>query len=159
MSRRRRRPPPAEGPRRNLSDILYPTLDLHGLSEADAVQTGERWLASRAEEGEPAVRIITGRGLHSVGPAVLPGAVDAMLRKLKGGIVESYEREPGGGAYRVRLRLRRRPPEKTPRPPSQRETDQGHDAELRRRAEESLAELGIEPTPLLIAEEIRRMTT
>ncbi len=95
--------------------------------------------------------VVTGRGRRSRGPPVLPGEVQDLLATLRGSLVASWEPEPGGGALRVELlstRPPRRPPPEPPLPA---------DSELRRRAEQSLAELGVAPTPLLLLAEMRRL--
>ena len=149
MPRKRRRPPPSPGPPR--WDSPYPTLDLHGDTADAARLRAERWLRSQQAAGERTVRIITGRGLHSVGPPVLPAEIDALLTDLKGALVASFDPEPGGGVYRVQL-IRPRPssaPPPRPSPPA--------DPALRLRAEESLAELGVTPTEELLAAEMERL--
>lgn len=154
---RRRRPRASRPPRPSPAwDAIYPTLDLHGETADSARLRAERWLRERQRDGEPTVRLITGRGLHSVGPPVLPGEIADLLRALQGDVVADSEREPGGGVVRVRLR----PPPPSPRrstgtPTARRRTDPA-DAALRREAEEALAELGIDATPELVEAEIRR---
>jgi hypothetical protein len=82
---------------------------------------------------------------------VLPAEIEDLLRSLRGSVVENFEVERGGGAFRVELRRPepRRPPRAAPAPP-------GGD-ELRRQAEERLAELGISPHPSLVEAEMRRL--
>lgn len=98
------------------------------------------------------VRVVTGRGKHSIAGPVLRGEIEELLRRMRGSLVRRVEEESGGGAFRVLLRLRdgavqpRRPAAPAP-PPS----------ELRRLAEEALAELGVAPTPEMIAAEIDRL--
>lgn len=104
------------------------------------------------------MRVITGRGLHSAGPAVLPSAVEDLLRGLRHTIVRDFDREPGGGVVRIRL-LRGGP---DPAPPKQSDENtvsigSPRDRQLERRAEEALAELGITPTPELLRAEMRRL--
>lgn len=149
---RRRRPEPSSQPpsRSDLWGSLYPTLDLHGLTAEEAVRRAREWLRARRSDGERTVRLITGRGLHSVGPPVLPEAVDDLLRGLRGVEVASHEREPGGGVVRVTLR----PPDSTPMRPN---TPARHDPEVERLARESLAELGVDPTPAVLAAEVQRI--
>lgn len=146
-------------------DRIHPTLDLHGETGDDARELAERWLLERRRDGERVVRIVTGRGLHSVGPPVLPGVISELLRRLRGTVVAAWEGEPGGGAYRVELR--RPEPRSGPRGPGGSAPSPAaagpaapsrENAELRRRAEESLAELGITPTQALIAAEMRRLS-
>ncbi len=99
--------------------------------------------------------VITGRGLHSPGGApVLRGEIELLLREMLGEVVEDFVPRSGGGAFRVYLTpppRRRRPPGSSPAPPV------GIDPELRRRAEENLRDLGVDPTPTLIQAEVRRL--
>lgn len=144
-------------------DEVHPTLDLHGETGESARERAESWLRERRAEGTRVVRIITGRGLHSAGLPVLPGEIATLLARLRGGVVSSWEPEPGGGVYRVELRR----PEGRGAPPRRPPADPAHgarssappaaDPELRRRAEESLADLGIKPTPALLEAEMRRL--
>ena len=151
MARRRRpKSPTSQSQRPDLWGSLYPTLDLHGLTAEEALRRAREWLRARREEGERTVRLITGRGLHSIGPPVLPEAVDDLLRSLRGAEVASHERETGGGVVRVTLR----PPDRAPTRPA---TTVRHDPEVERLARESLAELGIDPTPAILAAEIQRI--
>ena len=147
MSRRRRQPPnrPADP-----LGALYPTLDLHGLTADQATSSARLWIDQNRADGELVVRIVTGRGLHSAGPPVLPATIEELLARMKGGAVRDYETEPGGGVFRVRL---------TPAPPrlSSPSSPHRHPARLIREAEEALAELGITPTPSLLEAEIRRI--
>jgi hypothetical protein len=145
----RRKRSPEKG--KSLWDSLYPTLDLHGRTAAEAERDAERWLAERQLQGDSTVRLVTGRGLHSLGPPILPGAIEGLLNRLRGSIVQAHEREPGGGAYRVRLERR---PGVAATPPATPPVD----PVLAREAAEALADLGITPTPALIAAEARRIT-
>jgi hypothetical protein len=129
---------------------VYPTLDLHGETAESARRRAESWLRAERRGGERLVRLVTGRGRHSVGPPVLPAEIEDLLRSLRGSVVESFEVERGGGAFRVELR---RPD--PPRPPRPARAPSG-DEELRRAAEERLAELGISPHPSLVEAEMRR---
>jgi hypothetical protein len=157
MSRKRRPRQPAS----HLPwDALYPTLDLHGHTADEARMRAERWLAEQREAGARVVRLITGRGKHSVGPPVLRGEIGALLDSLRGKAVAGYEVEPGGGALRVELRRLRpgRAPAPRPAPPKQaRRGSLPESAELRRRAEEALWDLGVQPTPELVEAEMRRI--
>lgn len=147
----RRRPPRRRRPNPELGAV-YPTLDLHGETGDSARRRAERWLYEMRDAGEPLVRLVTGRGKHSVAGPVLRGEIEELLRTLRGGLVRRVEEEAKGGAFRVLLRLRdgtvapRRPPPPPAAP-----------LELRRRAEEALAELGVAPTPEMIAAEIQRL--
>jgi hypothetical protein len=150
--RRRRRSRETKRAGRNVSDLLYPTLDLHGMTADEATRAAERWLWERRAAGEPTVRLITGRGLHSVGPPVLPRAIESLLANLRGSLVQSSDREPGGGAFRVQLTRRALEPQSAVQPSAIEP-----DPELMRLAEEALAELGVYPTPALVEAEIRRI--
>ncbi len=145
MPRRTARTTPPEWGR------LHPTLDLHGETADDARRLTERWLRAHAADGVRTVVVITGRGRRSPGPPVLPGEVQDLLAMLRGSLVASWQLEPGGGALRVELIPTRPPPRPPPEPPLP------ADSELRRRAEQSLAELGVAPTPLLLLAEMRRL--
>ena len=149
MPRKRRRSPSSPGP--SYLPSVYPTLDLHGDTADAARSRAERWLRTEQAAGERTVRLITGRGLHSVGPPVLPAEIERLLRELKGSLVASFEAEPGGGVYRVAL-TRPRLPRTLPQRPAPRA-----DPALRHRAEESLAELGITPTEELVRAEMERL--
>ena len=108
-------------------------------------------MRERVREGERWVRLITGRGVHSRGRPVLREEMDDLLRELTGSLVRRVEVESGGGALRVELRSPEMP--QAPR----RAAIPGASPELRRLAEEALAELGVTPTPELLAAEIRRI--
>jgi hypothetical protein len=135
---------------------VHPLLDLHGLAADAARLRTEGWLRDRAAAGERTVVVVTGAGTHSRGLPVLRPEIEHLLQGLRGSTVESWEPTHGGGGFRVRLR----PP---PVPPAASAAAEAallarqHPPELRRRAEESLAELGITPTPALLRAEIRRI--
>ncbi len=150
MSRRRK---PSSDPvkPRAIEDALYPTLDLHGMTAAEATRAAKGWIEQHRLAGELVVRLITGRGMHSIGPPVLPEAVESLLRDLAGGVVRSHEREVGGGVYRVWLNR------SAPAPRPRARTRDPLPRDLVRLAEESLAELGIDPTPALVEAEVRRI--
>ena len=152
MPRKRRRPTLPSGP--PLWDSPYPTLDLHGDTADEARSRSERWLRSQQAAGERTVRLITGRGLHSVGPPVLPTAIEELLATLKGALVAAFQAEPGGGVYRVELK--RPSPAPSPGHPRKR-SKLPDDPALRHRAEESLAELGVTATPALVEAEMERL--
>jgi hypothetical protein len=133
---------------------VHPLLDLHGLTGDEARLRAEGWLRDRAAAGERTVVLVTGRGNHSQGPPVLPGEIRHLLDGLRGALVDGWELSDGGGAFHVRLR--RVPSPAAPPTPDARLL-RGLAPELRRRAEESLAELGISPTPALVLAEARRI--
>jgi hypothetical protein len=151
MSRKRRRLPPPHGP--PLRDSLYPTLDLHGDTADAARSRAERWLRAQQSAGERTVRLITGRGLHSIGPPVLPREIEHLLATLKGSLVSAFHSEPGGGVYRVELKR----PRSAPLPSIPKRRSLPDDPALRHRAEESLADLGVTPTPALVEAEMERL--
>ena len=69
-------------------------LDLHGLTGPQAEARTENFIASVKQRSLSVVRIITGRGLHSDGPPVLPGVIEGKMALLKkAGIVKRYEWE------------------------------------------------------------------
>jgi len=114
----------------------------------------ELWLRDHAARGERTVVVVTGRGNRSHGLPVLRGEVEDVLAKLQGEVVTGWEHTDGGGGFRVTLRPAR---SHAPRPPPPDPVLRDAPPELRRRAEEALAELGIAPTPALLAAEIRRI--
>jgi len=146
MARRRRPPPPPRG-------SVHPLLDLHGHTGDEAARRAEGWLRDRRAAGESTVVVVTGRGNRSAGPPVLRAEIEHLLAGLAGSVVDAFEPLEGGGGFRVTLcrsaTIPTRPVE--PGPPA------GVDAELLRRAEEALWELGIAPTPALLRAEIRRL--
>jgi hypothetical protein len=133
---------------------VHPLLDLHGLTGDEALRRAEGWLRARAADGERTVVIVTGRGSHSRGLPVLRPEIEHLLEGLRGSTVAGWEPTPGSGGFRVSLR----PPAALPGAAAAAETlVRQYPPELRRRAEESLAELGITPTPALLRAEIRRI--
>src|SRR5690606_32655950 len=147
MARRRSRPPPF------LREEPLPTLDLHGETAESARRLAERWLREQQAHGVRAVRVVTGRGRRSLGPPVLRGEIEDLLASLKGSVVDSAESDAAGGAFRVELRRPRRPRPPRPPPPSP-YLPPAQEADLRRRALESLSDLGIDPTPELVEAEM-----
>lgn len=153
MPRRRRMPrPPPHGD----EPPALPTLDLHGETAEGALRRTQGWLRSQRGAAALTVRVVTGRGAHSAGPPVLRGEIGLLLERLRGTDVDDFVLERGGGSFRVELlRVPLRPsrpaaPRSTPRPDPA-------EVELRRRAEEALAELGVAPTPALLRAEMRRL--
>ncbi|HET6762709.1 MAG TPA: Smr/MutS family protein [Longimicrobiaceae bacterium] len=154
MAHEKRRPR-GRGVPRDAWGAIHPMLDLHGERADEATRLAGRWLRARQHEGERTVVVITGRGVHSPGGGpVLLGEVEHLLRELRGTVVAAFALAPGGGGWRVELL---RPP---PSPSVSRAAPtlaERADAELRRRAEEALWELGVEPAPALLDAEIRRL--
>lgn len=79
------------GPRKIISARqrlkLYPPpqdeLDLHGLTGPEAERATIHFLRATTSLRLRTIRIITGKGLHSDGPAVLPDIVECKLEELK----------------------------------------------------------------------------
>lgn len=138
-------------------DQVYPTLDLHGETAESALRIADRWLRVQRAEGARTVRVITGRGAHSKGPPVLRVEIAALLDRLRGRVVAGVQTESGGGAFRIELRRAPRSPRAPRSAAPVRPAPWEADPELRRRAEESLAELGVTPTEALLQAEMRRL--
>jgi hypothetical protein len=150
-----RRPAPRE--RGEPRGSVHPLLDLHGLSGDEARLRTERWLRARAEAGERTVVVVTGRGNRSRGLPVLRPEIEHLLQGLQGSTVDSWEAAAGAGGFTVRLRPAAPSPAPARAAADAASLARLHPPELRRRAEESLAELGITPTPALLQAEIRRI--
>jgi hypothetical protein len=152
---RKRNPPPADTVSREAWGRVHPILDLHGMTGDQARQRAETWMRDRQAEGVRTVMIVTGRGLHSQGIPVVRNEVEHLLALLRGTLVVRWESAHFGGSFRVELR---RPPKEPPRL-STREPTLVRDAppDVRLRAAEALAELGIASTPALLEAEIRRI--
>jgi hypothetical protein len=140
-------------------DSLYPTLDLHGATAEEARRRARAWLDEQQAGGVRTVRVITGKGNRSRGLPVLRGEIEGLLHSLRGTVVATYATESGGGSFRVELRKlsARRSTGSLRRPASPVREPAVDDPDLRRRAEEALWELGVQPTPELVRAEIRRL--
>jgi Smr domain len=151
----KRKPPRKEPLSREAWGRVHPVLDLHGLTGDEAARRTAQWLRDRQGEGARTVYVVTGRGLHSRGIPVIRNEVEHLLASLKGTLVAGWESAHFGGSVRVELR---RPPVEPPRL-SIREPPLVRDAppDVRLRAAEALADLGVDPTPALLAAEIRRI--
>ena len=151
----KRKPPRKEAVSREAWGRVHPVLDLHGLTGDEAGRRTERWLRDRQAEGARTVYVVTGRGLHSAGIPVIRNEVEHLLTGLRGTLVARWESAHFGGSFRVELR---RPPIEPPRV-STREPRLLREAppDVRLRAAEALAELGIDSTPALLEAEIRRI--
>lgn len=136
---------------------VHPLLDLHRLTADEAVRRTDAWLRARQAENVRTVVVVTGRGRHSGGTPVLPGEVALLLERLTGTVVARFATEASGGSFRVELR--RPSPADMPAPaaPAEPLVLRRAPAQLRRQAEETLWELGITPTPTLLAAEVRRL--
>ncbi len=82
-------------------------IDLHGCTAEQAEMKIEAFIQRAVYQGVNAVRIITGKGLHSDGPAVLPGVAEEKLAGLqKEKMISAFWWEGGEkGALLVRLKL------------------------------------------------------
>ncbi|MBU0729025.1 MAG: Smr/MutS family protein [Proteobacteria bacterium] len=72
----------------SLSKSTYPAqpqaeIDLHGFTAAEALIKTEAFIHTARGNGLREIRIITGKGLHSQGKAVLPDAVEGKLQELR----------------------------------------------------------------------------
>jgi DNA-nicking Smr family endonuclease len=85
-------------------------LDLHGFLKDEALKRLEQFITSAYVRGSQAVLVITGKGLNSPEGPVLPGAVDAWLRRQGKVMVAEFLPAPrdkgGSGAIVVFLRKR-----------------------------------------------------
>ena len=96
--------PKLTGTAQLLSEIPTDELDLHESSASEAELRVRNFLQRhvRSSRGK-VVHIITGKGSHSDGPAVLPGLVNKLLREeFRRDVVESAGLV-GGGAIAVRI--------------------------------------------------------
>ena len=97
--------PELTGTLRLLSEIRTDKLDLHKLTASEAEVSVRNFLQRhvRSSRGK-VVHIITGKGLHSDGPAVLPGVVSKLLREeFKRDVAECAGLVEGGGiAVRIK---------------------------------------------------------
>ncbi|MDH4320878.1 MAG: Smr/MutS family protein [Desulfobulbaceae bacterium] len=77
----------AEEGRKPRSLKQYPApeteLDLHGCTGVEAERLTHSFIAAARQRGVLTIRVITGKGLHSEGPAVLPEVVEQLLTELK----------------------------------------------------------------------------
>lgn len=105
MGKRRTREPLPSDIRGSLHGALPDReVDLHGLTEAQALQRVDMLLDTWARrEGSFVLRFITGRGRRSDGDAVLLHAVGDRLREELGGRVVEMVRDMGGGGWLVRV--------------------------------------------------------
>ena len=87
-----------------LSEMAIDTLDLHGYSGAQARPRVRDFLTthSRVSSGG-VVHIITGKGIHSVGAAVLKQLVQDTLLDDLADLVKEYAGMQGGGGWVVRV--------------------------------------------------------
>ncbi len=87
------------------------TLDLHGLRRTEALHRLHIFVANAVSEGVREVLVITGRGLHSSGHAVLREATRDWLKRARVSTVVDFAKAPAGlggeGAWLVTLRARR----------------------------------------------------
>ena len=97
--------PELTGTMRLLSEIRTDKLDLHKLTASEAEVSVRNFLQRhvRSSPGK-VVHIITGKGSHPDGPAVLPGVVSKLLREeFKRDVAECAGLVGGGG---IALRIK-----------------------------------------------------
>lgn len=112
MGRRKRRrteegaaAPPLSGIALLLSETPADTLDLHGLTAAQAEARLRDFLRTRAVNAPGrVVHVITGRGNRSEGAPVLPGLVRDLMAADLSDYVAGSAGLPGGGGVAIRLR-------------------------------------------------------
>ena len=87
-----------------LSEIPVATLDLHGLTGDQAEDRVRDFLMSHRQVSRGMVlHIITGKGTHSDGPAVLPGVVNRLLREDLSDDLDEMAGLVGGGGIALRV--------------------------------------------------------
>ena len=93
------------GTARLISEIPAERLDLHGLSAREAEVNIRNFLKRhvRSSQGR-VVHIITGKGTHSDGPAVLPQLLNRLLCEEFEESVAEQAGLVGGGAIAVRIK-------------------------------------------------------
>ena len=103
VSKRRKRL--EEGyPSRLLSELAVATLDLHGLTAVQAEPRVRDFITSHSRlAAGRVVHVITGKGTHSEGPAVLWQLVQDMLEDDVAEYVDEYSGMLGGGGWVIRL--------------------------------------------------------
>jgi len=85
--------------------LVVDELDLHGFTAAEAERRLEGFLDVHAVRSPGSVvRVITGRGTRSAGPAVLMTVVRDALTGWLAHRVEDWAVDVGGGAYLVKIR-------------------------------------------------------
>jgi len=102
---RRERPPMTAGSKRTLSRRIKVgtikeerVLDLHGKTRDAAFEELRRFVARARADGVRVVKVISGRGLHSAGDAVLRRALEPWLtRDLREQVQELVKAPPGHG--------------------------------------------------------------
>jgi DNA-nicking Smr family endonuclease len=105
MGKRRDKRPSDSTPRTLHSEIVVAELDLHGAT-ADRAERRLEMFLDRTASSSPGqvVRVVTGRGAGSPGPAVLQGVVrEAITGWLRHRVAE-WAVDFGGGAYLVRVK-------------------------------------------------------
>mgnify|MGYP001102423056 CR=1 FL=1 len=104
--------PELSGIVRLLCEIPVETIDLHGLTGAEADTRVRHFIATHRKSSQGrVVHVITGKGTRSDGPAVLPGVVDRLLRgDLRSDVSERAGLHGGGGVALRIARTRIRPP-------------------------------------------------
>jgi len=80
-------------------------VDLHGMRRADALRRVDGFRDTwQRQPSATVLRLITGKGTHSEGDAVLLGAVGDRLREELGDRIADVTLDSGGGGWLVRLK-------------------------------------------------------
>jgi DNA-nicking Smr family endonuclease len=96
--------PELTGLARLLVEMPVEVLDLHGMTAEGAERRlGFFFDRHRVTSAGGVVHVITGKGAGSVGEAVLPGLVRALLAQDFAHLVEEFGGLPGGGGFAVRI--------------------------------------------------------
>ncbi len=76
--------------------FVHKTIDLHGYTASRAERFLKTFFMTARQEGVYAVSIITGKGVHSQGPAVLPDLAEQKMREFQAiGLITSFYWEKG----------------------------------------------------------------
>ncbi|MFP3984143.1 MAG: Smr/MutS family protein [Desulfurivibrionaceae bacterium] len=76
--------------------LLHKVIDLHGHNAFNAERLLEAFFATARQEGVTKVSVITGKGIHSRGTAVLPDLAEQKMRELQAdGVISSFHWEKG----------------------------------------------------------------
>lgn len=76
--------------------LLHKVIDLHGLTVFRAERLLDAFFTTARQEGVTTVSVITGKGIHSRGTAVLPDLAEQKMRELQvDGVISSFHWEKG----------------------------------------------------------------
>ena len=97
-------PPGVTGVARLLSELAVASLDLHGLTVVQAEPRVLDFITSHSRfSSGRVIHVITGKGTHSEGPAVLWQLVQHMLEDEVAEHVDEYSGMIGGGGWVIRV--------------------------------------------------------